>query len=196
MIIKKAEKAGVTIQDMPGEDGLFALRQLKEETNKRILLKGGPESTFKPIHTRDPLNVLVESGVGRTIVARVNEEIVSAGFFIHFNELVYYMIAGHSSKGLEMQAPSLLVWESMKTFQKEGWKRFSLGGCKISAMDQGSPEHGVYLFKKRFKADALPCANGLKVFHKTRQKILEICRNFEPPSIFEKRGNRYSRSTG
>jgi hypothetical protein len=178
-IIKRAENEGVTIHELPGKEGLLELRRLKEETNHRILLRGGPDLATKFTPACDPLSKLVESGIGRILVAKFNEEVISAGLFTCFNTLAYFMIAAHSARGLQMQAPSLLVWESIKRFRQEGWKRFSLGGCKISAMDEDSPEHGVYLFKKRFKAKILPCASGLKYFHKKRQKILEIFRHLK-----------------
>jgi hypothetical protein len=168
--IGKAKRLGVTIVDVPAEVGIPELRRLQIESGERILRRGGPQFLRMGPDVDDPVRVLVESGFGRILAAKVNDTLVSTGLFTCFNGLVYYTLSGHNQKALETQAPTLLVWESIMRYRSEGAKRFNLSGVKADAADEKSSEHGVYVYKKGFGAECLKCHSGEKIFHKTRYR--------------------------
>jgi hypothetical protein len=170
--IGKAQRSGAAIIDLPAEVGIPELRRLQVESGERILRRGGPRLPMPRHDVYDPVRVLLESGFGRILGAKVNDTLVSVGFFTCFNGLVYYTLSGHSQKALETQAPTLLVWESIKRYRNEGAKRFNLSGVKADAADEKSSEHGVYVYKKAFGAECLKCHSGEKIFHKTRYKMI------------------------
>lgn len=170
--IKKAIRTGVTIRDLAGENGIAELRRLQGDSSQRIVGRGGPDITRQRRSAEDPVNVLLDAGLGRIVCGEVDGKIVSAGLFTQFNGLVYHTLSGHSEEALRSQAPTLLVWETIKRYRREGAKRFNFGGCKADAVEEDSPEHGVYVYKKAFGAECIPCTSGRKVLNKVRHALL------------------------
>jgi len=161
--IKKAVRLGVDIRDLPADEGTSELRRLQHESGQRILGRGGPDVTHHSRSACDPIVLLVASGLGRIVGARLGGKYVSASLFTCFNGLVYHTLSGHDATALESQAPTLVVWETIKQYRAEGAKRFNFGGCSSDSADPSSPEHGVYVYKKGFGADTIATASGCKV---------------------------------
>jgi len=174
--IKKGDRMGVIVRDLPGDDGVTALRQLQGESSKRIVARGGGNITYKGEPGRDPVRVLLDAGLGRMVVAESEGKIVSAGLFTCFNGLVYHTLSGHSEEGLRCQAPTFLLWKTINRYRTEGARRFNFGGCSITALDEGSPEHGVYAYKKDFGGECIECASGRKVLRRTMHGVMNFAR--------------------
>ena len=170
--VKRAAQHGVMIEDLPPEEGLLELRRLQGASGERIARRGGPRIGFGGAPADDPVRVLLKSGVARIIGAKVGSSVVSAVLLTCFNGRVYHHLAGHDEKGLKTQAPTLLYWESIKRYRGEGATRFNLGGCKLEAVDPGSPEHGVYDYKRAFGSSVLGCASGRKLLGPTAGRML------------------------
>lgn len=183
--IKKAIKMGVTIHDLQPDKGVRELRRLQAESKQRILKRGGPNMAPSQQYLQDPARILVESGFGQIIAASVDGEIVSAGLFTCFNNLVYHNLSGHSQRAFQTQAPTLLLWENIKKYRNKGITKFNLSGCKASAVNENSSEHGVYSYKKAFGADLLQCASGKKILHKGRHRIAILAKTLLPRSKYQ-----------
>ncbi|MBE3064613.1 MAG: peptidoglycan bridge formation glycyltransferase FemA/FemB family protein, partial [Spirochaetes bacterium] len=175
--IKKGARMGVVLHDPSAAEGVPHLRRLQAESAQRIVQRGGRDITYRGRHLRDPAEVLVESGLGRIVVAEVAGEIVSAGLFTCFNGLVYHTLSGHSRKALETQAPTFLLWETIKRYKREGARRFNFGGCSAEAVNEGSPEHGIYIYKMGFGGTCLECASGSKVLRKAAHRTMGLLRS-------------------
>ena len=57
-------------------------------------------------------------------------------------------------------------WETILRYKKEGAQKFNFGGCKIEAVNEGDPEHGVYVYKKAFGTQCVDCCSGYKILKK------------------------------
>jgi len=171
--IKKSLRLGVTITDLPGDEGIAELRRLQLVSGERIARRGGPRIGTHS-SSIDPITVLLESDVARVIGAKVDGRCVSAGLFTCFNGLVYYTLSGHEQRALETQAPTLLLWETIKSYRREGARRFNLGGSSAEAVDPRSPEHGVYEYKRAFGGMTLECASGTKTLRRTAKRLLRL----------------------
>ena len=174
--IRKAERLGVCIEELCVDEGIRELRRLQGESSKRIVVRGGPDITYRADTPDDPVGALVNTGVGRLMGVRVNGKIVSTSLFTCFNGLVYHSLSGHSREALKAQAPTLLLWETIKRYRAEGAKRFNFGGCSIDAVNEDSPEHGVYVYKKAFGGEIIKCTSGQKVLRKTRHRLAYLAR--------------------
>ncbi len=174
--IKKANKLGVTILDLPGKKGIYELLRLQNESNIRILKRGGPDLIRKNMRILNPLQNLLESS-GRIVGAKVDGELVGACFITCFNNMAYYMRAGFNQKGLETQSGTLMLWESIKYYRNKGIKTFNLGGCEADAANSDSPEHGLYVFKKAFGAECLECVDSKVVLRPISFKAINILRS-------------------
>ncbi|MBN1851439.1 MAG: peptidoglycan bridge formation glycyltransferase FemA/FemB family protein [Pirellulales bacterium] len=174
--IKKAMRLEVKIEDLPFEEGIAALRRLQGASAHRIVQRGGPDITYHGLATVDPITPLVKAGVGRLIGAIVADTIVSASLFTCFNNLVYHTLSGHGPQALETQAPTLLLWETMKRYRNEGATRLNLGGCSIDALNENSPEHGVYIYKVAFGGECLECVSGTKILRRGVHQVMKTAR--------------------
>ncbi len=174
--LKKAARLGVIVEDLPVDEGVAALRRLQGASAERIVQRGGPDITRRGGEGQDPVGKLAASGLGRLVGARVGGEIVSASLFTCFNGLVYHTLSGHGPEALKTQAPTLLLWETVKRYRREGAARFNLGGCSVEALREDSPEHGVYAYKKAFGGACLRCASGEKILRSAAHGIVRIAR--------------------
>lgn len=169
--IKKAMKSGVQVKEIPAEEGVAHLRRLQQASFVRVTARGGPELHQPESVAGDPILALTKAGRGRVFGGFVDDVCVSASFFTSFNGLAYHTLSGHDGKALETQAPTLLLWEMFLRLQSEGVERLNFGGCSATAVEETSPEHGVYTYKKAFGGSRLDCANGEKTLRPTVQKI-------------------------
>jgi hypothetical protein len=174
--IKKAKKSGVEVRELEGLEGAKHLRRLQEASFERISARGGPSLDRAGDDQNDSILAFTNAGVGRVVGGFVDGACVSAGFFTTFNGLAYYAVSGHDARGLETQAPSLMLWETLLRLQREGFTRLNLGGCGVDAIVEGSPEHGVYSYKKAFGGTTLECATGEKVLRPRVRKMAELLR--------------------
>ena len=172
--IRKAERLNVTVRDLPGDEGIEALRNLQGDSSRRITQRGGPDINYTGNIENDPVRVLLKLGMGRIVGAEVEGEIVSAGLFTCFNNLVYHTLSGHSNEALKTQAPTFLLWETIKRYRRQDARRFNFGGCKTGAQNEGSPEHGVYVYKMGFGGQCLECTSGRKVLRKTAYNLVKL----------------------
>jgi hypothetical protein len=174
--IRKAMKNGVVVKELPADEGVSHLRRLQAESWARIVARGGPALELPESPRDDPTAILIARGFGRIIGGIVDGVCVSASFFTCFNGVAYYTLAGHDAKALETQAPSLVLWEMALRFKAEGIQRFNFGGCGINAVEESSPEHGVYVFKKSFGGAIIECASGEKVLRPRVRRAVNLLR--------------------
>jgi hypothetical protein len=174
--INKAKRSNVVIRELPAAQGIMELRRLQRHSSERIVARGGRDITHEHQAGQNPLMILIESGLGKVIGAEVDGEIVSAGLFTRFNELVYHTLSGHSNQALKTQAPTLLIWDTILRYKEQGARRFNFGGCKISAVAEGDPEHGVYIYKKAFGPACIECTSGSKILRPTTHALVRRIR--------------------
>jgi hypothetical protein len=177
--VNKARRAGVTVEELPADEGLVQLHRLHEITWDRLeqrgvergagVANGGPDA---------PERELLECGVGRPIGAALDGEWLTASLFTCYSGRVYHVLSGHSPKAREVQAPTLLIWESINRYRAEGARWFNFGGCKASAREPDSVEHGVYDYKRAFGGVAVECASGRTVLRPGRAALARLLRRF------------------
>ncbi len=176
--IRKAQKSGVEIRSLDGDAGLYRFRELQTASSERIVQRGGPQIGFAGEPGDDPVRVLLDRGVAQLVGAFVDDDCVSAALFTHFGGLVYYAMSGHDARGFASQAPTQLLWETMRRYREAGITRFNLGGCGEDATREESPEHGVFMYKKSFGGACLNCTTGTRVLRPHMRRALDVIRGF------------------
>jgi lipid II:glycine glycyltransferase (peptidoglycan interpeptide bridge formation enzyme) len=174
--IKKAKRLGVEVRELPVDEGVSHLRRLQAASFVRIVQRGGPALTQLDSDRADPTAVLTNAGVGRIVGGFVDGVCVSASFFTTFNGLAYHTLSGHDGKALETQAPTFLLWAMALRFKGEGIQRLNFGGCRIDALEESSPEHGVYVYKKAFGGAVLECGSGEKILRPAVKRAANLLR--------------------
>lgn len=172
--VKRAMKSGVQVRELAGDEGVAHLRRLQQESSIRIAARGGPALGKRESVGTHPITALMSAGVGRIVGGFVDGVCVSATLLTNFNGLAYYTLAGHDAKGLEARAPTLVVWEMIVRLRSEGTLKLNLGGCGIGALEESSPEHGVYTYKEAFGGARLECASGEKLLRATVHRVSNL----------------------
>lgn len=174
--IRKAERSGVLLEDSSDEQGVAALRRMQRASSQRIVARGGPEIGRTAELPQDPVMQLLGTGLGRLVLAKVDGQIVSAGLFTHWNGLVYHTLSGHSETALQTQAPTLLLWETIKRYKSEGASQFNFGGCSADAEKEGHAENGVYVYKMGFGGERRQCVTYTKTLRPISRATTSLLR--------------------
>jgi hypothetical protein len=175
--INKSRRAGVVVEELPPDEGLAQLNRVRGLTWDRLERKGVKLGGSDRAGGADaPERELLDCGAARLFGARLDGEWLTVTLFTQFGDQVYQALPGHSPKALELQAPTLLLWESIARFRADGVRWFNLGGCAASARQPDSPEHGVYNYKKAFGGACLECASGHMALRPRRAALARLLR--------------------
>ena len=136
--VRKAEKNGVTAIESSD------IRELIKIKNK-----SGGFLGFITTAGIDKLWPLMYPAHASIVLAHANDGILVGGIFLLFwNTTAHYWIAGASSEGKKLFAPTLLVWEALKISKKHGCKDFDF----VGVWDQRKPkDHHDWLGFTKFK---------------------------------------------
>jgi lipid II:glycine glycyltransferase (peptidoglycan interpeptide bridge formation enzyme) len=171
--IQKAEELGVTVNFLPAQEGIAHLRRLQAITAERLSRRGavvqmgtsrGPE--------KDPVAVLINSGMGDLIGAWHEGKVVSVSLYTKMNGLAYSTLAGHAPEAYQTQAYSLLLWKTIQNYQAAGLRWLNVGGVPASAADPTSADHGLYGFKIGLGCAVHTCVTASKLLRPGRAKLL------------------------
>ena len=172
--IKKALRNGVKIQQLYGDLAIRALRSMQKRSAVRVKARAGVSIARDYEIGDDPVNILLENGVGQIYGAFIENRLISAGLFTEFGDTVYYLLSGHDVEALKTQGPTLLVWTALLNAKMAGCRWFNLSGCKKEAELKDHSEHGVYAYKKGFGGEQVKCAGGRKILNKKKLTLFKF----------------------
>lgn len=136
--VRKAVKNGVTVEESDDIDNLIKIK------NK----SGGPFG-FITTFGIDRFWSIMAPGHATVLLAYSDSRILIGGLLLVFWEsTAYYWIAGATKHGKYLSAPTLLVWEGLRTAKRRGAKRFDF----VGVWDERKPsEHRDWLGFTKFK---------------------------------------------
>jgi hypothetical protein len=173
----KSRRAGVVVEELGPDAGLDQLYRLHAVTWDRLEKRGVKRIGQGNLGgARAPERELLDCRVGRLVGARLDTEWLTVSLFTRFDDQVYHVLSGHSSRALEVQAPTLLLWEAIARYRSEGVRLFNFGGCAAAAREPGSLEHGVFDYKRAFGGSCLECASGCKELRPGRAALGRLAR--------------------
>lgn len=183
--VRSAGKKGVIVREESDLEGLSALLCVQQDSAQRIMKRGGPDIAYEGSIKDHSAYPVINNGAMRLFVARKENVPVSAIACSYFSGKAYQVLAGHSQEGFKLQSGVLALWHATKTFLSEGASEFNLGGCSADASLVGSPEHGVYKFKRMFGAECVECIGGVNVIRPHALAVTNLIRKVmgRPPLI-------------
>lgn len=145
--IRLAEKRGVRVVELPGEEAVKNLYQLMASTQKRAGFFLRPRRYFAGYWQR-----ALDQGYGKIMFAQYNGEILSGVFLFRFGSRMWYKDGGSSNQHRELMAPYLLQWEAMKWGMQNKVTEYDLVAVPSPGElnDTKHPLHGLYRFKSGF----------------------------------------------
>lgn len=118
--VRRAEKNGVIVKETKDYQEFLWLK-------KRSLW----EKPVIPIATGKEVVTLYKAFCpknAKILIAYLKEKPIAGIFMLHSNKMAYYWLAAAINQGKKLFAPTLLVWEALKTAKKIGCEYFDFEG--------------------------------------------------------------------
>ncbi len=145
----RARKNGVVVEDAASDEDVRAYYRLYTETGS--VPGSGPPSGEQFVRG---FRRLRDEGKARIIVARHDGDMVAGSFFPCHGGLAMQHQTALSDEGRKLNAGSVLLWESMLSFKKSGFRALDLISVEV-APPAGSREAGVREFKSKWGGQLL-----------------------------------------
>lgn len=140
-VIRKAEKAGLTIRFGNSEELIQDFAYLDKVTWERSGKKGKGIKWFE--------NLVEAYGEQILIFCIYKEKEIQGGIVLHYNDCMSYYQYGGSVNDVQLGAMNYLHWYAMLYLKDKGIRRYSFLGCRINE-DENSKYHTLQRFKSRF----------------------------------------------
>jgi len=183
--VKNGIKNDLSFIEDKSVDGVIKLRSLQIESRDRKIEQGDYYEIGRvEDYIRMRENLLYKDNAKLFFVKR-GEELLSGALFILFNQKVFYLLGGTSSKGFESDASPFLFWNAILHFKKEGFTEFNFGGVPREAENPSSQSFGLYRFKDGFGGKKVYCCGweNLKL-NKFRDILLKILKKVAGFKLF------------
>lgn len=146
--IKKAEKSDISIEIVPPKQALDRFWNLYKETKDRHKFTPWPHEMLKA-----QLDIFDASNKVFAVIAKHQEQDISAAILIHFGSTVYYYHGASKKLPSSLPANQLVQWTAIKEAKKRGATSYNFWG--IAPEDQPNhPFAGITTFKKGFGGKA------------------------------------------
>jgi hypothetical protein len=160
--IRRAEKAGITVQTSDSESAYQDLLTLQVATRDRRTAQGqGYDLDTDAQRYEDLYAALASAGLNRLFIATHEGKPVSAILFGTFNKRAYSIYSGSNPTGYKFSAPSLVFWHALQWFHEHGFEIVNRGGVSAEAKTPEHPQHGIYFYKSRLGTQEQVCTTGI-----------------------------------
>lgn len=135
--VRKAQKNGVAVTESQDITELI-----------RIKNKSGGIFGFITTHGIDKFWGIMAPRHATILLAHHNADLIGGILLVFWNTTAFYWVAGASKVGKKLSAPTILVWEALRTARKRGAKKFDF----LGVWDERRPnEHHDWKGFTRFK---------------------------------------------
>lgn len=173
--IKRLTRDGFSIEEGKTQNDLHGLGMVREATQAKRSARGqGYDSSADTNFYEDLFDYLVSRGAGRLFLAKEGSEVIAGLFFSTFNGRAYSVFSGATDRGYRLGAQSGIFWAAVETFRREGFTLLNRGGVPAAAEQEGHPQHGIYVFKKRLGTTPRLCSSGEKILSPTREWLVRL----------------------
>jgi len=172
--IRKGIKNNIIIEENGTINGLKQLVSLMDQSLARHGVYHFSEEKIVNIKK------LIDFRLAKLFTAKYNGDIVSVILVTLYNKKGYYMYGGNSDMGLKCEASRFLIWHTILDIKRMGFTSYTIGGVPKESEYEGSPQHGLYMFKKEFGGEKRYCYSGaIENLNKTRNNVVNIIRSFK-----------------
>jgi hypothetical protein len=120
--IKKAIKQGVRIRISKSIDSVRKFYRLNCITRKKHGLPPQPYHFFRKIFDH-----ILSKNAGIIVLASHQEKAIAASVYFHFGKKAMYKYGASDSRYQHLRANNLVMWEAIKWYCQNGYKRFCFG---------------------------------------------------------------------
>ena len=180
--IRYAQRKGVTVRQGTTKKDFELFYKLHRDTAIRQNFLVHPKSYYKKV-----FDTLVKYNMVFLMIAEYKNELLSSWMLFKSGDTLYYPYGGSSNTHKNLQASTLLGWESIKHGKNLGCTTFDMWGACKDINDKNDPEWGFTNFKLRYGGEYIEYMNSYDLilnksiyefFSFTYPKALKILRMF------------------
>jgi lipid II:glycine glycyltransferase (peptidoglycan interpeptide bridge formation enzyme) len=147
--IRKAEKAGVTVEILQSVEAVRIFYSLQCQTRKRHGLPPQPFSFFLNIH-----RYILSQDMGRVVLARYHGRPIAASVYVNLGDRAIYKYGASDEAFQDLRGSNLVMWTAIKEYVRRGAKHLDLGrtsigneGLRKFKLGWGAEEHKIEYVK-------------------------------------------------
>ena len=147
--IRKAERAGVTVEVSQSQEAVKVFYGLQCQTRKKHGLPPQPFKFFLNIHRH-----ILSQDMGLVILARHQGRPVAGSVYFIFRDKAIYKFGASDETHQDLRGGNLVMWTAIKEFVLRGVKRLDLGrtsmgneGLRKFKLGWGTAEHNIEYVK-------------------------------------------------
>lgn len=162
--ISRAEKAGISVEEIVNREQILIFYRLLEETYKNVKVPLADISLFESAFRH-----LVPKGLAKFFLARHKDDYIGARAVFLYKDTIYDWYAGAAVDALSYYPNDFLVWYILKWGIRNNYSIFDFGGA-------GNPNkpYGPREFKRRFGGELVNYGWHTRQYSKTKNKVAEI----------------------
>jgi Acetyltransferase (GNAT) domain len=154
--VRKAEKAGVTVEFGQSLDAMRTFYDLHCKTRGRHGLPPQPFQFFQNIHEH-----VVSKNHGFVVIARHQQVPVASNVYFHWGKNVIYKYGASDETYQQLRANNLVMWEAIRWYGRHNYEQLHFGrtslnnqGLRRFKLGWGTAEHSIeYVRFDRRKKD-------------------------------------------
>jgi hypothetical protein len=153
--IRKAEKAGVTVEISRSVEGVETFYKLHCLTRQKHGAPPQPFSFFANFHR----NVIAHNS-GFVVIARLNGEPVAANVFVHFGTKAIYKYGASDENFQNFRGANLAMWYGIQWYARAGFDQLDFGrtekvneGLRRFKLGWGATEHSIIYVKNDLRTN-------------------------------------------
>jgi len=120
--VRKAEKAGVTVEVLQSQESVRLFYALQCQTRKKHGLPPQPLSFFLNIHRH-----VLSQNMGMVVLARHQGRPVAGSVYFNFGDEAVYKFGASDETYQDLRGANLVMWAAIKEYVRRGAKRLDLG---------------------------------------------------------------------
>ncbi len=147
--VRKAEKAGVTVEVLHSLEAMQIFYALQCQTRKKHGLPPQPFNFFLNIHRH-----IMSQNMGMVVLARHQGRPVAGSVYFNFGEQAVYKFGASDEACQELRGSNLVMWTAIKELARRGAQRLDLGrtsmgnpGLRKFKLGWGTAEHTIEYLK-------------------------------------------------
>ncbi len=147
--IRKAEKAGVSVDVSTTLEAVNTYYQLHGKTRKKHGLPPQPFAFFNAIYEQ-----IIAPGQGAVVIAKHENIPIAAAIHFYYGREAVYKFGASDEQFQQYRGNNLAMWEAMKWLRRQGAQRLHLGrsslvgdGLRRYKLNLGATEHAIEYLK-------------------------------------------------
>jgi lipid II:glycine glycyltransferase (peptidoglycan interpeptide bridge formation enzyme) len=168
--VKKAELAGVTVEDSESEHdfesllGMLKASSLRADFDPRV---SEVEELWKEFSSK---------GSARVFLAKWNGHEVAGTLIVAHGDTAYARTAGSFKDAWEVRPNDILHWKSMEWACEHGYSWYHMGAVPEPEPSEGSPLWGLWRWKREWRGMLQGISVYSKVYFPTVRRVMDATR--------------------